>query len=782
MALISIVSILTMPTQLMTRARRLLLSLIVVTAGDCAMADDNFGKVLLPTITQHCVKCHGKDKVKGKVNLYEIKSAPQLLAKPSLIKKMIEAVDAADMPPEDEPPLDGKKRAELVTALKVMLRASAPGPESVRNQISRLNRFQYNNSIRDLFRLNANVFKLPEQLMTRHENYLASAASRMPDRVNVACHSLEDDGGFRGVQAYPKDLRAQHGFDNQANQLTLSPLLLETFLKLSVSILDSPDFNEKTVGIWNDFFRGPAAAVPMKDEVRKRLRPFLEKAFRVPVDDPTLDRYADYTLSKIDQGLPFTECMKKVASAVLCSPKFLYRAAGTTGDQFALASRLSFFLWGSGPDEQLLALAASGELSKPQVLGKTIERMIADPKTERFLDAFPAQWMQLENILASVPDPNKHRYFRLDKNNPASLQMVLEPLLLFDAVFIEDRPIVELIAPSFSYRSDFLRTWYTSDLKPPNIDAARIAEFNRAIDEQRRSLEQTIQATRAELDAIAAPVRARLLAERKKEAISEKELLEALTPQQQATRAALSGTLKQSEAALKKLPKPLDPRDEQQEAQKRFENEVRNQVRSRVFQRVPMSDPRYGGVITNAAIMTMTSSPQRTLPIARGAWVIEVILNDPPPPPPNNVPPLNEDSGPQNLTIRERFAKHRTNPDCAGCHARIDPLGFALENFDITGRWRNRYENGRNVDASGVLFRKHQFDGVIQFKASLVQEKQRFAKAFTEHLLRFALSRELEPADALTVDQIIRNTKQDDYRIRSILRHVILSDAFLQLE
>jgi len=986
-----------MLTRFITRQRWLVLFVTLLAMVRHVAADNSFDKALKPAFTEFCIKCHGQEKVKGKVNLHEIKTEAQWLANPELIKKVIQALDSADMPPQDEPQLDETKRAELVAALKGMLSASTVDAPAARNPISRLNRFQYNNAIGDLFQLKSNVFFLPEKLMTRHDNYLASSPISLPDRVDVACHSLEESGGFKNVQSYPKDLRAQHGFDNQASQLTLSPLLLESFLKLSVSILDSPDFNEKTVGIWNEFFREPQAGAKMKDEIRKRLRPFLAKAFRSSVDDATLDRYTDYTLSKINEGVPFTDCMKKVASAALCSPKFLFRTVGATGDQYALASRLSFFLWNSGPDEKLLALADSGELAKPEVLKKTIERMIVDPKIEGFLDAFPAQWMQLENILASVPDPNLNRYFKLDKENPASLQMVLEPLLLFDAVFIEDRPIVELLAPAFSYRSEFLQTWYSSELKPPVLNIAQIAEANRKLEEQRIALEQSIQTAHAELAAMVDPVKEQLLARRVNEAevgntkpidlkpyaawefngdltdsvggldlkaqgkiqykdgmvvldgaflqskglpielkaktleiwlllknaqqsgggamtvqgpgdffdsivlgerkaghwisgsnghsrtldfegstpepegeqdqllhlvmvyqadgtttlyrngvpygkpyrkgkaafpkeqtsvlfglrhlppggnkslamnldrarlydraltatevaasagdvnmvVTDKELLAALTAQQRARHSELTATLKKSETAANKLPKPLDPQTAKQEAQNRFENEIRNQIKSRVFQREANSDPRYGGVITNAAVMTMTSSSKRTLPIARGAWVIEVILNDPPPPPPNDVPPLNEESGPKNLTIREKFAQHRANPSCAGCHTRIDPLGFALENFDITGRWRDKYENGRDVDASGTLMKKHKFESVVQFKASLVQEKERFAKAFTEHLLRFALSRELEPADILTVDEIILHAKRDDYRMRSILRHVIQSDLFLQLK
>ena len=180
-------------------------------------------------------------------------------------------------------------------------------------------------------------------------------------------------------------------------------------------------------------------------------------------------------------------------------------------------------------------------------------------------------------------------------------------------------------------------------------------------------------------------------------------------------------------------------------------------------------------MITNAATLIMTSGPKRTHPIARGAWIIEVIFNDPPPPPPNDVPPLNEDSFDRKLTIRERFAVHRKNPSCAGCHSRLDPLGFALENFDVTGRWRDKYENGRDVDASGTLVKKHKFKGIVDFKKAIVLEKRRFAKAFAGHLLRYASARELTARDSLILDDIVKKTEKDNFKLKSLLREVIQS-------
>jgi len=955
-------------------------------------AADEFNQFLKPLFARNCVKCHGEKKVKGKVNLKDIATAKQFLAKPELIKELIEVIDAADMPPEDEPQLKDAERVQLLAALKTQLRAATTGSKAKHSRIRRLNRFQYNNVVRDLFQLNRDVFALPEKLMTRQGNYLNS--KKMPDRVNVSSLALKPKTGLQNVRAFPKDLRASHGFDNQANQLTLSPLLLDAFLRLSVSILESPDFNKANVGIWNEFFKEPAADANMEAEVQKRLKAFLMRAFRRPVDREVLERYTAFTLSKIKQGLPFTSSMKKVTSAVLSSPLFLYRygSANEKADQFALASSLSFFFWASSPDLELLLLAKSGELSKPEVLSKTINRMMADPKIERFLDTFPSQWMQLENILAATPDPKLNRFFSLDKNHPASLQMLCEPLLLFDAVFVEDRPISELIKPNFSYQSDLLKDWYTSDLKPVLPDVSKVVEENRRIDERRKGLETLIKTTQIDLDKLTSPVKKQLLAKRKKNSgnqkpvdlkpyaawefdgnlkssvgnfplstkgkvsfkngmvilnrsflqsanlpidlkaksvevwcqlpnvnqrgggvmgiqgpgdffdtivlgerktqhwisgsnghsrtldfpestpetainqllhlvityqpdgtttmyrngkpygkpyrrnsatfpknrtsvifglrhlppggnkylnvtidkarlynraltaeevaasasgqnlfVSEADALQAMTDGQKKKFAALKDTLDQANKTLKSLPKKKDTGKIQQAARQQYDNQMRNKLRSNLFQRVPASDPRYGGVITSAAMLSMNNGTKRTHPIARGAWIIEVILNDPPPPPPNDVPPLNEDDGPKNLTIREKFAEHRKNPDCAGCHTKLDPLGFALENFDITGRWRDKYKNGRTVDSAGTLLRKYKYGGIVEFKESLIKEKRRFAKAFIRHLLRFALSRELAPGDVLTVDAIVNRTEKENFKLKSLIREVILSQSFLKI-
>ena len=190
---------------------------------------------------------------------------------------------------------------------------------------------------------------------------------------------------------------------------------------------------------------------------------------------------------------------------------------------------------------------------------------------------------------------------------------------------------------------------------------------------------------------------------------------------------------------------------------------------------------RWGGVITNAAVMTMTSGPNRTQPITRGAWIATVIFNHPPEPPPADVPPLDEKpaAGQEHLTLRERLSMHRQRSDCKGCHEQIDPLGFALENYDPVGQWRQTYDNGRDVDVAGTLFRKHAFTDVIEFKEALLAEKDRFTRALAGHLLSFALARQLDASDQVALDTIAEATARDDYRIQTLIKQVIISDPFL---
>jgi hypothetical protein len=636
---------------------------------------------------QSCIECHGKDgQVNGEVNLVSIGIPQDLLARPEFIQELIKVIDSGYMPPVDAPQLSSNERDLFVLELKKLLRssASAPPPGTVRTAIRRMNRFQYNNSVQDLFRLKVDVFPLPERMLREHGNYFQPQSRKMPPQLKAGSRPLEKfqiiERQLGGVTPFPQDLRAEHGFDNRGDHLTLSPLLLDSFIHLSKSIVESPEFNEKTCGIWPDFFSPPTSLRPedIDSAVQDRLRRFLTRAFRRPVEDAVVQRYARQVFSKLEAGESFVDAMKNAAATAIASPRFFYLYELASSDErdylddSSIASRLSFFLWGSIPDETLVELAAAGRLREPEVLRHQVNRMLRDERLKRFCDSFPSQWLQLERIISSEPDPELFPHFYFLKYR-ASMHMMLEPLLLFETVLIENMSVLQLIDSDFSYRSDLLEAWY-------------------------RDGSQGIPG-----------------------------------PPTQVT-----------------------------------------------LRRVPITDRRQGGVITTAAVLTMTSGPIRTKPITRGAWLATVILNDPPAPPPGDVLPLSDkpSDGDKELSLRERFVAHRKERACLGCHQRIDPLGFALENFDPVGIWRDNYENGRPVDASGKLFGKHAFQNVIEFKDALLAEKDRFTLAFAGHLLSFATGRKLTFIDAASLDKIVSEAADDDYRIQTILQQVVLSDSF----
>ena len=642
---------------------------------------------VLGVFQKNCISCHGKDgKVKGKVNLLEIGSLEELKAQPKLLESIVEAIDFEEMPPEDEPQLKPEARKIFLGDLEDLIHQSVAGKkEYLQSPIRRMNRFQYNNAVTDLFGLKCNVFTLPERMMRDHKGYFKPETGKMADRVTVGSRPLGKsqmiEPRLAGVAAFPQDLRAEHGYDNQADHLSLSPLLMESFLKLGQSIVESKDFGPRRVGIWKEFFLLPPKETNPEVLVRPRLEKFLTKAFRRPVTAELLDRYAGYVVGQMKKGLDYTQAMKMISSAVISSPKFLYLYDGASEgsgkvDGYDLASRLSFFLWGSLPDEELLALAKSGGLMREDVLSGQLTRMLKDPKVKRFCDSFPSQWLQLERIISSVPDLKKFPKFYFSAYRD-SMHMMLEPLLLFETVLIENQSITQLIDSDFTYRSGHLEEAY--------------------------------------------------------------------------------GEL--GEVAKKK----------------------RGGVGVLSFDRVPVTDRRTGGVITNAAVMTMTSGPERTQPITRGAWIAGVIFNNPPEPPPADIPPLGEEpkDGEEHLTLRERLAMHRERADCRGCHEQIDPLGFALENYDAVGQWREKYENGRKVDMEGVLFRKHSFSNVVEFKDAVLAEKDRFTRGLAGHLLAFGLGRELGVTDGLALDEISEVTAKDGYRIQTLLREIVTSEPFL---
>jgi hypothetical protein len=673
------------------------LLVLLLTAGlSLPLSAENPAAPLQSAFEAHCIKCHGKGgKIEGEVNLLALSSGDGADARPELLEKLITVLKDRQMPPEDEPALPASTREQMLTRFEAVLKRALKTQPFVPTPIRRMNRFQFNNAVVDLLELDRDIFRLNERLLRRRDGYFRPETGKMPAEVRVSSRPLSKDidnqrpEGFKGVAAFPQDKRAEHGFDNRADHLSLSPLLMESFLQLSQSIVESPDLNPKECRSWDRLFAPPTsdpASIENIDAIRARLEKLLRRAFRRPVDPETLDRFTKFSASQLAAETSFEDTMRTVVGAVLGMPDFLYfyetldeeNPGDDDGwgrqrvDDFELASRLAQFFWSSIPDDTLLDLAESGGLSQPDTLGAQIDRMMNDRRSSRFCDNFPAQWLQLDRLITSIPDQKQFPYFYYHGYR-TSMHMMSEPLLLFETVYIEDRSIMDLLDPKFTWQSDMLRANYEGHAKGAH------------------------------------------------------------------------------------------------------------EVNVQVFRRVSLDDPRRGGVITNAAVMTMTSTPTRTQPITRGAWVNAVIFNDPPEPPPADVPPLPEVDKEElaKLTIRERLAAHRQRADCAGCHNKIDPLGFALENYGPTGVWRDQYKNGREVDVGGVLFNQHEFNTLVEFKRLIVQEKQRFFRGFVSHLLSYALGRQLGPADSPALDDMTARAMAGEDKMRDVLKSVAMSEPFL---
>ena len=267
-----------------------------------------------------CVECHGKGgKVKGKLDLLKLNSAVSLTADLERLETIIDVLEAQEMPPESEPELNGQQREAVVVELRELLRtALAKDTEFAATPIRRMNRLQYNNAVQDLLQLKVSVFPLPEKMMRDRSGYFAKALAakppKMPEVVTVSSRPLGKSGliepRLAGVGPFPQDPRAEHGFDNRADHLSLSPFLLESFFKLSRRIVQSQNFGPRTVGIWNTFFLPPTdfdlkankAVVPL------RLEPFIKRAFRRPAPKALVERYTNYVHAQLDAGM---ECFSE---------------------------------------------------------------------------------------------------------------------------------------------------------------------------------------------------------------------------------------------------------------------------------------------------------------------------------------------------------------------------------------------------------------------------------------------------------------------------------------
>ncbi|MBA4190724.1 MAG: hypothetical protein C0467_22290 [Planctomycetaceae bacterium] len=408
-------------------------------------------------------------------------------------------------------------------------------------------------------------------------------------------------------------------------------------------------------------------------QLRESLARFATFAFRRPVADVEVERFAKLVESEVKSGERFEAAVKTGLLAIMCSKDYLYLVEGaaerTKLTPFELASRLSYFLWSTMPDEELFRVAKDGTLQRPEVLKTQVARMLRDPKAARFAEAFPRQWLQLRMVGMFPPDKKLYP----DYDEYLQKSMIAETTSFFR----------EVLDKNLS-----LREFLDSDWTMLN---ARLAEHY-----------------------------------------------------------GIAGV--------------TDDR----------------------FQRVSLKPGDHrGGLLTQAAVLSLTSDGTRHRPVHRGKWVMESILGKSPPPPPANVKPIEPTPATQpKATIRMKLDAHRNDPNCAACHKKIDPLGLAFDNYDAIGRWRTEEisndGSGANpkVDASGELADGRKFTDPPAFKKLLVADMDKFNAAFVEKLATYAIRRTTTLADHAELAKIAAKGKAADYKLAATIEALVLSDLF----
>jgi hypothetical protein len=398
-----------------------------------------------------------------------------------------------------------------------------------------------------------------------------------------------------------------------------------------------------------------------------------ERAFRRPVNDADVESLMAFYDAGFREG-GFERGVRDALSAILASPYFLYRAEPAEGtaatlSDLELASRLSFFLWSSLPDAELLDLAEASRLSEPDVLAQQVRRMLADDRALSLVDDFAFQWLDISRLDEIVPD---RRQFPQASGLLDPRDLYREELRLFiDSVLRSDQSTVGLMTADYTFLNERLAMLY-------GIESVKGAHFRR----------------------------------------------------------------------------------------------------------VKLEDESRYGLLGKGAILMLTAYPNRTSPVLRGAWILERVLGSPPPEPPPKVPTLAENKrGEPARTLRERLEQHRKNPACFACHGIMDPLGFALENFNAVGQFRaDDPDTLTPIDASGELPDGTPIDGANDLRRALVANPDRFVQAFTENLMTFALGRSLDYRDMPTVRAVVRRAAKDDYRFESIVLGIVSSNAFRKRE
>ncbi len=754
-----------------------------------------------PLFAQYCTDCHNRDDLTADI-AFDRMSAESIAHEPEIFEAAVRKLRGAQMPPPGAPQPDIETRRAWVAGLESTLDAAAeaaPNPGQV--ALHRLNRTEYANAIADLLALDvdvkallpkddesdgfdnvANVLKVSPSFLeqyisaarvisemavglpnTKRDSRVYYAQAGTNQNYHVAGMPLGTRGGMLVEHFFPADgeyeldigglararyvegLEYRHRlilaidgkkvfedeiggpddveavdlrqaaavaeingrFENIRVSLTAGPhMIAATFVARTMAESDAVlqpfipgggevgiiEGEESPLKIERLEINGPFTSSGLSDTpsrerifscrpstqaeespcAREILTRLTRQAFRRPVTDADLDVPLEFYERARASG-DFEAGVRNALMIVLASPDFLYRFTappedsppGTTYalDQYGLASRLSFFLWSSLPDEELLGLAERGELDDPRAISAQVERMLADPRAAALVTNFAQQWLDIRGIRDIVPDPVLFPEYNPD----LSVAFARELELFLASVLLEDHSVLELLNAKHTYLNERLALHY-------------------------------------EVPA----------------------------------------------------------------------------VRGDTFRRVELADQNRWGLFGKGGILMATSYPNRTAPVLRGAWILEAITGTPPASPPPNVEAFPEtQTGEQPKTVRERLEMHRSNPSCNGCHGVMDPLGFALENFDAIGAWRVKdREAGAAIDSSGQLADGTVVDGPVDLREALLAEPSQFVQTLTEKLMIYALGRSVEHYDMPAVRRIVRDAAREDYRFSAILAGIARSEPF----
>lgn len=740
--------------------------------------DKEFEKHVLPALTDNCLGCHNDRKASGSLNLGLFLDRSTLESRREEWEAIRSRVEAGEMPPPGAP----KEPAQIASMLLYLRTAfenadRALKAEPGRVAAKRLNRVEYANTIRDLFGVSYqadrefprddegegfdNIADLLSVSPMLAERYMAAssiiAAKAMgtialppatefgytvnqdpkirkhaealiyygqeawlldPNTMEFN-HHIDYDGeykvqidvaGYRGKQspptkvglwmdgkllevlpvetktstqdgfgAYPyRGYQTKYTLPQGAHRFRLA--LVDDALAKQMS--ESDAYNpRKNVFPYGVRFLGPFPAQIISGTrkkilicdpnsgllcQRKIVATLARRAFRRAVDKSEIDSLMGFVkmAETPEQGIELA------IRAMLVSPHFLFRIErdpiGRTMSQtgritdFELASRLSYFLWSSTPDDALLRLAETGRLKSPAVLRAQVSRMLADPKSAALAENFAGQWLQLRNLGSIRPDAEKFPEWGADLREA----MRTETQMFFGYLLLENRPLSEFLDARYTFLNERLAKFYGV----PDVTGAE-------------------------------------------------------------------------------------------------------------FRRVELRTEQRGGIMAQGSVLAVSSYPTRTSVVLRGKFVLENLFNTPPPPPPPNVPVIDDSSVGAKASLRQQMEAHRANPSCAACHNRLDPIGFALENYDAIGRWRTK-DGEFPVDVSGVFPRGKAFSNPSEFRAALAAKTPEFSQALTEKLMTYALGRRLERFDKPTIGTIQSRVASSGYRFQTLIQEIVRSLPF----